>query len=487
MIGDLALDFLVVINYVVLVYFVVLNAVYLLTGVLAFRHLRRYVQRLQTLSLDELSSGTDALPITLLVPAFNEDATIADVVRSFLTLGYPQFEVVVVNDGSTDATLECLLATFEMGVADRMPSSDLGTAPVRGVYRGRRHRNLWVIDKDNGGKPDAVNAGLNYCRTPLFCVVDADTLLEPGSLTRAVRPFLEDTRTIATGGIIRVANGCTVRSGLVDEVRLPRSLLARLQVLEYLRAFLAARMGWDALNATLIISGAFGAFRRSVVVDVGGYATDTVGEDMELVVRLHRHCREGGIPYRITFIPDPIAWTQCPEDLATLGRQRDRWQRGLTEVLTRHRLMLFNPRYGRAGTIAHPYHFIFEMIGPGIELLGYAAFLLGVILGVLSLEFVLAFLALALVLGVGMSFVAVGLEELSFRRYASHGDFARLMWLSFADAFGYRQLQTFWRVRGLVSHLRGTGGWEDVKRQGFGPSLNSEVPSYDSDGRSSSS
>ena len=262
-------------------------------------------------------------------------------------------------------------------------------------------------------------------------------------------------------------NGCRVASGAVTEVRLPTTWLARFQVLEYLRAFLAGRMGWSALNATLIISGAFGLFRRSLVVEVGGYATDTVGEDMELVVRLHRHCRERGIPYRIEFVPDPVAWTECPESLRVLGRQRDRWQRGLTEVLLRHRHMLLNPRYGLIGMLAYPYFFFLEMFGAAIEMAGYAAFILALVLGRANGPYVVAFLMVAVLLGIALSVAAVGLEELTFRRYPRMKDLLALFGLAVIEGFGYRQLSTFWRARGLLSALRGKKSWGEMTRKGF--------------------
>ncbi|MGD8289614.1 MAG: glycosyltransferase family 2 protein, partial [Gemmatimonadota bacterium] len=320
-------------NFVVIGYFLVLNSVYLVMSVFAFRSLRRYALRMKAVDVAELMATSGMPPVTLIAPAYNEEPTCVESVRSLLTLRYPSYDIVVVNDGSTDGTLARLSEAFELQEAARAPVATIPTAEVGAVYRSARHPNLWVVDKANGGKADALNAGLNYCRTPLFCAMDADSLLEPDALTRIVRSFLEDSTTVAAGGVIRIVNGCRVRSGVVEDVRLPRSTLARIQVLEYLRSFLSGRMGWDALDATLIISGAFGMFQRSVVTEVGGYATDTVGEDMELIVRIHRYCREQGRPYRVAFVPDPVAWTECPETLKVLGRQRDRWQRGLVESL----------------------------------------------------------------------------------------------------------------------------------------------------------
>ena len=466
--AQLAWLFVQAMNWIVLTYFVLLNLFYLGTSLFAFRALRRYAHRLRALDVEDLLASGGAPAITLIAPAYNEEASIVESVRSLLTLKYPEHDILVVNDGSRDATLARLQEAFELEPTVRAPTADIATRPIRGLHRSRRYPNLWVIDKENGGKADTLNAGLVHARTPLFCAMDADSLLEREALIRVVRPFLEDESTVAVGGIIRIVNGCTVRSGEVVDVRLPDSLLARFQVLEYLRAFLSGRMGWDALNATLIISGAFGIFRRDVVVEAGGFALGTVGEDMELVVRLHRHCLERGRPYRIAFVPDPVAWTEAPESVRVLARQRDRWQRGLAEVLTRHRAMLLRRRYGRIGLLAYPYFWFLELLGPVIELLGYGSFLLSVLLGWASPSFVVAFLMVAFVFGTALSMAAVALEELTFRRYPRTSDLFKLFWLAIAENFGYRQLVAFWRARGMWSWLRRVEGWGEMTRTGFG-------------------
>jgi cellulose synthase/poly-beta-1,6-N-acetylglucosamine synthase-like glycosyltransferase len=454
-------------NVSVIGYFVALNTVYLTMSIFAFRSLRRYAMRMQSVDVAELMATAGMPPVTLIAPAYNEEPTCVEATRSLLTLRYPDFDILVVNDGSKDGTMARMTAAFELEPAARAPVSTIPTADVKTVYRSRRHPNLWVLDKANGGKADALNAGLNYCRTPLFCAMDADSLLEPDALTRIVRAFLEDSTTVAAGGVIRIVNGCRVRSGIVEDVRLPKNGLARIQVLEYLRSFLSGRMGWDALDATLIISGAFGMFQRSVVAEVGGYATDTVGEDMELIVRIHRHCREQGRPYRVAFVPDPVAWTECPETLKVLGRQRDRWQRGLVESLWRHRTMLLNPRYGKVGMVAFPYYFFLEVFGPIIEGLGYVTFLAAVVLGRVSMPYVLAFFSVAFAFGIALSFAAIGLEELSFRRYPRFGDLVRLLGVAVTENIGYRQLSAYWRLRGMVSKLTGAKAWGAMERKGF--------------------
>ncbi len=454
-------------NGLVLAYFVALNGVYLITSLRAYLSLRRYSSRLKALDIQPYLKAEGAPPMTLLAPAYNEEPTCVQSTKSLLTLNYADYEILVINDGSKDKTLERMKEAFDLAPAARLAVGDLATKKVREVYQSRVHHNLWVIDKENGGKADTLNAGINYARTPFFCAMDADSLLEPEALIRVVRPFLEDETTIAVGGIIRIVNDCRVESGQVTDVRMPRNLLASLQVLEYLRAFLSGRMGWDALDATLVISGAFGVFRRDLVIQVGGYATDTVGEDMELVVRMHRHCRENAIPYRIAFVPDPVAWTECPESVKVLSRQRDRWQRGLIETLLRHRKMLLNPRYGRVGMVAFPYFFFLEMCGPIIEFLGYISFAVAVILGVASKQYIIAFLLVAFVFGTVLSVSAVALEELGFRRYLRLGDLFRLLGLSVVENFGYRQLSTFWRMKGTVSAMRGQKGWGRMERRGF--------------------
>lgn len=466
--SEILWSFVGVVNGLVILYFLLLNAVYLITSLFAFRALRKYAMRLKSVEVEEVMRTAGNVPVTLIAPAFNEEATCVEATRALLTLRYPEFQILFVNDGSTDGTLARMIEAFDLKPSFLAPTADIPTRKVRGVWRTERNPNLWLIDKENGGKADAQNVGLNYCRTPLFGAIDADSLLEPEALTRVVRAFLEEGKTIAAGGIIRIVNGCTVRSGQVVDVRLPGNLLARFQVLEYLRAFLSGRMGWDALDASLIISGAFGIFRRSVAVEAGGYDTKAVGEDMDLTVRLHKHCRQQGIPYRISFVPDPVAWTECPETLKSLGRQRDRWQRGLIESMWWHRKMLFNPKFGRVGLLAFPYFFFLEMLSPIVEGLGFFAFFATILSGRASLPYVLAFLGVAVFLGIALSIAAVGLEELSFRRYSQTKDLFSLFGLAVLENFGYRQLNAYWRIRGFVSKVRGVTSWGAMERRGFG-------------------
>jgi cellulose synthase/poly-beta-1,6-N-acetylglucosamine synthase-like glycosyltransferase len=409
-------------------------------------------------------------PIALLAPAYNEALSIVQSVRSLLSLRYPSFEVIVVNDGSTDATLDVLIAAFDLRPIQRHFDTTLAHAPIRAVYAAAHQPRLIVVDKENGGKADALNAGVNVSRAPIFCSMDADSLLEPDALLRAVRPFVEDPeRTVAVGGTVRIANGCLIEDGRVVEIRPPRNLLALLQTVEYLRAFLMARLAWSRINTLTIISGAFGLFRRARVIEVGGYTRGTVGEDMELVVKLHRLMRDQRRPYRVAFVPEPVCWTEAPEDLRVLGRQRSRWHRGALETFERHWDVMLRPRYGRLGAVGFGYIFLFDVLGPIIELLGYLLIPAFWALGLLSVDYLLAFLAVSFTFGVVISVGALALEEAELRRFPRTRHLLVLTAAAVLENFGYRQLNNLWRLRGLWQYLRRSQSWGAMTRKGFSP------------------
>ena len=470
-------DLAVALAALTLAYFAALNLVYLAFTGIAWRDLVRHLRARGHAPDDEVFASPVTPPVSVLVPAYDEAPTIVESVRSLLALRYPQHEVIVVNDGSTDETVERLQEAFDLVPVRKALRTLLPTAPIRGVYVSRRHRNLWVVDKENGGKADALNAAVNASRYPYVCAIDADAILEEDSLLRVARPIIEEPEVVvATGGIVRIANGCTIDGGRVLDVRLPRSRLATLQVLEYFRAFLIGRVGWSRMNALLIISGAFGLFRRSLVETVGGYSRETVGEDMELVVRLHRHLRERDERYRIEFVPDPVCWTEAPETMRQLSRQRRRWQRGLGETLWRHRAVAGNGRYGALGTAAVPYFLLFEFLGPLIELFGLPLILVWWLAGDLSPVFLVGFFVVAMLLGVLLSLAALLLEEHSFRRHRSGREIARLVGFSLVENLGYRQLVAFWRFLAFWDLLRGRSDWGDMRRKGFTTTVEAPLP-----------
>ena len=451
----------------VLAYFLALNTLYLGFSIVALFALRRHRRRWTSRELGTVMRSPATPGISVVAPAYNEEATIGESVRSLLLLNYPQFEVIVVNDGSKDATLDVAVRTFDLVRAPAGHAQPLETRTVRSVFRSLANRDLVVIDKENGGKADAINAGINLARHPLVCVIDADSLLEEHALTRAVLPFVEDPSTIAAGGIVRIANGCSVQRGRVTDVRLPASPLATFQVVEYLRAFLAGRVAQSELNSLLIISGAFGIFRKEAVVAAGGFRHDTIGEDMELVTRLHRLYRERRERYRIVFQPDPVCWTEVPETKTILARQRNRWQRGTLQVLSYHWTMIFNPKYGMVGLFSMPYYLFFEAIGPVIEIGGVAVTIAAVVFGLLNTEIAWLLFLAAVVYGTMISLTSVILEEVSFRRYLRVRDLGRMVCYGAIESFGYRQLSAWWRMRGVIDFLRGKRAWGAMTRKGF--------------------
>ena len=458
-------------------YFASINLVYFLMLLFSFLSIRYYLRRNLLCDYRMIVQSEFTTPVSVLAPAYNESITIAESVHSLLKLNYSTMEVIVINDGSKDNTLEVLRQQFYLRKTRRMYVGQLPTRHVRGIYTSQKteYKSLVVVDKENGGKADALNAGINVSRYPLFCAIDADSILEDDALLKATKPFMEDDTTIAVGGIVRIANGCTVQRGRVTNVALSKKFLPVIQVVEYFRAFLTGRMAWSAANALLIISGAFGIFKRSVVLEVGGYKHDTVGEDMELVIRLHRLMLESKRPYRIVFVPDPVCWTEAPETLSILQKQRNRWHRGLLDTLLIHRSILFNPAYGMVGLFAAPYFLLYELLGPVIEGLGYIVVLAMLLLGTLNTDILVLFFIVSVVYGMMFSVGAVILEEISFHRYPRAMDLARLIGHAFIENFGYRQLTAFWRIKAIIDYARGAKHWGSMQRQGFAKHDQSET------------
>jgi cellulose synthase/poly-beta-1,6-N-acetylglucosamine synthase-like glycosyltransferase len=463
------LRFLQISNSTLFVYYLFSNVIYLLLLVTAiFKNtLHRY--RLASLRLERLKISPFTPPITLLVPAHNEEKFIVDSVGSLLGLDYPSLEVIVINDGSRDQTLSQLKRAYRLEAARLLYVPEIPTAPLRGIYRSPIEPRLLVLDKDSAGsKADAVNAGLNAATSPYICIVDADSILEKDSLLRIMAGVLSDPgRVVAVGGIVRVLNGSQIAHGEISEVRLPSRPIEVFQVIEYLRAFLIGREAWSQFNALPIISGAFGIFRTDLVRRVGGYRPDAIGEDFDLVVRLHRHLRQLGTEYHINFIPDPTCWTEVPADLRSLSRQRARWQKGLIDTLWPNRDVLFRWHYGRFGSIILPYMWFFELLAPVIELLGYCTIILAAILGMLGRKFFLLFLLFGYAFATLISIGSVLLEEMTYRRYSKLREVARLLLYCLFEHFPYRQITMIWRLQGLWQYFRGDLRWREMKRTGI--------------------
>ena len=453
------------VQWMFIVYVMALLLANLALAAFAWRAVRRHRDTLEWNLLPQ-AYGEFNLPVSLLVPAFNEAAGIVASVRSLLLQEYPRYEILVINDGSTDGTLHQLIEHFALAPFPEVNHLRIPCATIHTVYRSRRYPNLRVIDKRNGGKADALNAGINCANNPLVCAVDGDSILRRDALTLAVKPFLDDSRTIVAGASIGIANGCRISGGQLEAVDIGTSFVARMQVLEYLRGFLLARMGWAPLNAILIVSGAFGVFNKEVVVRAGGYRTHTIGEDMELIVRLHHDFRNGRTPYRIASVPEPLCWTEAPEILSVLRSQRTRWQRGLAESLSVHRSLILGRRAGAVGWAALPHYVAFELVGPAIELFGSALLLVGAVLGWVHWPAFFATVFFAMSAGAMITAMALLLETTATALYPRPRQILLLAAYSWLENLGYRQLVVVWRIQGLWRWARGAQHqWGTMTRQ----------------------
>lgn len=457
-------------------YYLVVNLLALVFVVVAWRNLRSYERARSYAPADEALASPLSPGITVLLPAYNEEAGVVKSVRSLLALRYPLFEIVVINDGSTDGTLERLTEAFDLVPVRRALRDTVESEPVRGTYAARANPALFVLDKVNGGKADALNAGIRAAIHPLFASIDADAILDEDALLETARPFLDDpTTTLVSGGMVRVSNGCTVDHGRVVRVGLSKSYLASIQWVEYVRAFLVGRIPWSRVNGLLIVSGAFALFRRKAVEEARGYARDTVGEDIELVVRLHRRAREARIPYRIVFVPHPVCWTEGPQDVRTLSRQRRRWQRGLGETLWRHRGMFGKPRYGWVGLGALPYFVFYEFLAPIFILVGTVMTIGWWLAGGLSLVFMALFFTAMLLLGMLLNIAAVTMDQIGGRQRLSNRDLARAMVYAVLLNVGYPQYVQACMTLGYVDLARRKKTWGAQRRRGIGTPSGREV------------
>jgi cellulose synthase/poly-beta-1,6-N-acetylglucosamine synthase-like glycosyltransferase len=452
----------------ILFYFVFVTLSSLVFTYLGLHGVINYSQELPDFALKNLLELNIYIPISIVVPAYNEEKNIVASVRSYMSLHHPVYEVIVVSDGSTDQTIHLLTDAYELvEVPYHIHPGSIQTKQVVKAFRSLRYPNLTVIHKQNGGKADALNVGINYAHYPLVCAVDADSVLDVEALLRASQLFVENETVVAVSGMIRPLNGATLKNGQILDLRAPRGWIERFQILEYTRAFFIGRAGWATIDALLIISGAFGLFKREAVLEVGGYSTTTVGEDIELVVRMHKHFRNQQRPYQIRFIPDPICWTEVPADMATLRRQRNRWHRGLWETLWTHNDMLFNPKYGRLGMLAVPYFWFIEALSPIIEIFGYVFVVISTIMGFLYPELAFWFLMIALLCGILLSQVAIGIEMLLSKRYSRFTDRVILLLAGLLEFMGYRQILLLERFVATFQIWKKRGQWGAMTRKGI--------------------
>jgi cellulose synthase/poly-beta-1,6-N-acetylglucosamine synthase-like glycosyltransferase len=454
-------------GYFILGYFILMQVYILYMAIRSAAVLRRNHHLSRFGRITEMLSSRNTPPVSIVLPAFNEVAGIVDSVRSMSLVKYPRFEIVVTNDGSTDGTLEALVEAFGLEKVSIPYRAEIQTTEIRGIYRGRGAVDVTVVDKENGGRADALNAGINAARYPYVLCTDADVILDAECLMRAMQRVVEDReRTVAVGGNIRPLNGSRLELGHLIEASVPKRLVPRMQVLEYVRTFLATRPAWSDMNAVPLVSGAFGVWKRSVAVEVGGFTTGHMGEDMDLTMRIHRYHLDRGIPYRIVYEPSAVIWTEVPETLRVLRRQRIRWHRGLMTAIRDFAPMTFNKRYGKVGVVTWAAMFLFEFLAPVIEGLGWLIIPLAWYMGAMDPGWLLTLIVIAVGMGLLNSIVALLLDE-SYGYYNTPKDTSRLLVMALIENFGFRQITVFWRIRAILGGAS-VQSWGNMERRGVG-------------------
>jgi poly-beta-1,6-N-acetyl-D-glucosamine synthase len=454
-----------------LVYSFSIIVIYLVMAVLSALEMRDHLRKNKFADYNDVITSPVSPGISIIAPAFNEGKNIVQNAKSLLTLHYGKFEVIVVNDGSKDDTLQSMVESFDLVKTQYAYNYKIECKRVRGVYKSTNtsFSKLIFVDKENGGKADALNAGINVAQNEILACIDVDCILSSDSLTRMVRPFMEETnrKVIAVGGVIGVANNCDVKDGTVTKYRVPDTLLGRFQVIEYFRAFLMGRMAWTRINGLMLISGAFGFFNRELVLKVGGYFPKTVGEDMELVVRMRRYMYEEGIAHKVGFVPDPLCWTEVPETKNILSKQRNRWMRGTIETLQLHQNVSMNRKQGVLGLISYPFWSIFEKWAPVFEFMGIIYTMVMVFTGDISALYFIALFILIYCFSIMISSFSILYEEIAYNNYKEKTDLKKLIKTIILEPFLVHPLLVWWGLKGHWDFIKGKGGWGEMIRTGF--------------------
>lgn len=464
-----------IVIWLFLVYGTAVTLIYGWIGIYALGAVLRYKKENTFTDYSIIAANPNAPAFSLIAPAYNEGMTIVENVRSLLSLYYHHLEIIIVNDGSKDDSLQKLIEAYELECVSFFIQGKIETNKVRGIYKSKNpaFKKLIIVDKENGGKADALNVGINVSSGEYLVCIDVDCILEQDAILKLAKPFLQQTdkKIIACGGVIRLANNCVIEDGKVVSVNMPRTLLGRTQALEYIRAFVLGRMAWSRASGLILISGAFGVFDRKIVLECGGYDRNTVGEDMELVVRMRKHMEEMKEPYEVATIPDPLCWTEVPESKDILRKQRNRWMRGTMETLWKHRRLMFNPKYGKLGMVSLPYWFFFEFLGPLVEFSGYIIFIVFLVLGIINWPFFAVLFALVISMGFLYSMYGILVDLVSYQVYTKRKDFFRLIGTAFSEPFYFHPIVVKAGVSGFIDYFKKSHGWGEMKRQGFNQNI----------------
>ncbi len=453
---------------IIMIFYFTINTIYLFILLLSIVEIQRVKRYRFTFDLDQAFRFRLLPPVSIILPAYNEEKTIVESVRSLLFVRYPKYELLIVNDGSKDGTLNTLIRAFSLIKTDYVFRRSINTEKVRGIYTSREYRNIIVIDKKNGGKADALNAGINVSRYPYFCAVDADTILGEDALTKLILPFINDPERItAVGGVVKSANGATIHMGRLLHEKLTKNILIILQGIEYARAFFLGRLGLSSINSLLIISGAFGLFKKEDVLKVKGYKLKSMGEDMMLVVKLHKLKRSERKRYRIAFVSDTVCWTEIPSTIRVLERQRVRWQMGFIESIFDNRVMIFNPKYGAIGLFSMPFHILTELIPPFIEIIGYSLLASGLLMNVLPIVVLFRFILLTWGYSFMITLFALIMEYYGIGTTLKFRHFILKLLTSLIENLFYRQLNLYYKIKAFFRFFSSKREWGIMERKGF--------------------
>lgn len=460
-------------HYLFLLYSITAIGFYLILAAVSAVETREYLHKNSYVNYNEIMTSNKSPSISIIAPAYNESLNIVENVRSLLSNHYVNYDVIIINDGSKDDSLEQLIKVYDLVKVDYLINEQIATMPLReGIFKSVNpaFEKLIVVDKENGGKSDALNMGLNISESDFVACIDVDCLLLEDSLQKMMKPFLEttDKKVIAAGGVIRISNSCIVKDGKLYDVNFPKKLMEQGQILEYIRAFLLGRMAWSRLNGLLVISGAFGLFDKRIAIKVGGYDRNTVGEDMELVVRMRGYMEEQEIDYKVAYIPDPLCWTEAPDTYKIFISQRNRWTRGTIETLRKHRNMAFNPKYSILGMLSYPYWFFFERMAPIIEFVGIIYFAILVFTNKIRWDYAFGFIILAYLFTVLFSLLALIAEELTYNQYKKKGTGLKLLIIAFLEPFVIHPFILYAAIRGNIDYyFNKKKKWGEMTRKGM--------------------
>ena len=451
-----------IINIFFFFYMFLYATVFFLTTLFSAFKLDDYFKGKSYMSYTVINNKANYIPISILVPAYNEEVTIVDSINSLLNLNYPSYEIIMINDGSKDQTVAKVISHFNLKKVSKPYRKLIPTNEALDIYEGNGKIKIILVDKVNGGKSDALNMGINVCSFPTFLCIDADSMLQSDALQKIVEPFLEDDQMVAVGGDVKISNNLVIDNGEILSIEKPEKLIVIFQMIEYLRVFLNSRMSLNGINGNLIISGAFGLYNKQAVVNVGGYTNGLMGEDMEIIMKIHSFYLKNKISYKTSYVPDAICWTQVPEEVKVLKRQRRRWHVGLAQSLKRHRYMFLNPKYGLIGMVSFPYFLFFEYLTPFLEVIGLVTITLSFLLGIIDLNFFLFYLLVYMGFNIIVSMISIIIERYMFSSTVTNKITFQLILFSILESFGYRQIISLFRMGNI---FKKSHNWGEMTRK----------------------